>query len=414
MNVSIITVGDELLIGQVIDTNSAWMGQKLNELGFPLTEILSVSDDHWAIIDALYREFQKSDIILMTGGLGPTKDDVTKKAICDFFKVDMVFHEETYERILKMFSRRNIPFLESHKEQCYMPTNATILNNDLGTAPGMWFEKDGKILVSMPGVPFEMKHLMETKVLQEMKKRYQGPPILHLTIRTCGLGESTIADMIKDIEENLPPGVKLAYLPDIAQVRLRYSISGKPQKEMETTLDELKNKTVNILGKHIYGFGEPELEEVIGQLLIQKNKKLITCESCTGGYLSHRITSIPGSSVYFLGSFVSYAYDFKTSVLNVKQETLETYGAVSEETVKEMIQGGLSKTGADIAISISGIAGPDGGTPEKPVGTVWIAVGNRTKIVSKKYLFTKDRMRNIQYSATYALIMLRQFLMELE
>jgi nicotinamide-nucleotide amidase len=266
----------------------------------------------------------------------------------------------------------------------------------------------------MAGVPFEMKHLMETRVLSEIKQRYQGPPILHLTIRTCGLGESMIADKIKDIEDNLPEGATLAYLPDIAQVRLRYSISGKPKDEMEATLQDLKKKTVNILGEAIYGFGEPELEEVIGQLLIQHNKKLITCESCTGGYLSHRITSVPGSSVYFLGSFVSYAYDFKTSVLNVKQETLENFGAVSEETVKEMILGGLSKTGADIAISISGIAGPDGGTLEKPVGTVWIAVGNRDKIVSKKYLFTKDRMRNIQYSATYALIMLREFLMEFE
>jgi len=412
MNVSIITVGDELLIGQVVDTNSAWMGQKLNELGFPLIEILSVSDQNEAIIEALNREFEKSDIILMTGGLGPTKDDVTKKAIADFFKVDMVFHEETYERILKMFGRRNIPFLESHKHQCNMPTNAKILNNDLGTAPGMWFELDGKILVSMPGVPFEMKHLMETRVMPEMKQRYQGPPILHLTIRTCGLGESMIADKIKEIEDNLPEGVKLAYLPDIAQVRLRYSISGKPQQEMESILQDLKQRTVNILGEAIYGYGEPELEEVIGQLLIHHNKKLITCESCTGGYLSHRITAIPGSSVYFLGSFVSYAYDFKTDVLNVRKETLETYGAVSEETVKEMIQGGLSKTGADIAISISGIAGPDGGTPDKPVGTVWIAVGNQHKIVAKKYLFTKDRMRNIQYSATYALIMLREFLMD--
>lgn len=411
MNVSIITVGDELLIGQVIDTNSAWMGKKLNELGFSLTEILSVSDEHFAIIDALYREFERSDIILMTGGLGPTKDDVTKKAIADFFKVPMVFHDETYERILKMFSRRNIPLSDSHKDQCYMPQNAKILNNDMGTAPGMWFEKDGKILVSMPGVPFEMKHLMETKVLPDMKQLYQGPPILHLTIRTCGLGESTIADKIKDIEDHLPDGVKLAYLPDIAQVRLRYTISGKSQSEMESVLDDLKERTYKILEDNIYGYGEAELEEVIGQILIQKNKKLITCESCTGGYLSHRITSVPGSSVYFMGSFVSYAYDFKTKVLNVKQSTLDKYGAVSEDTVSEMIKGGLAKTDADIAISISGIAGPGGGTSDKPVGTVWIAVGNSKKIVAKKHLFTKDRIRNIQYSATYALIMLREFLL---
>lgn len=413
MNVSIVTIGDEILIGQVIDTNSAWMAKKLNDFGFQLCEILSVGDDLTEIKEALARGFLKSNIVLVTGGLGPTKDDITKTALCDFFQTESTFHEETYSRIVKMFERRNIPLSAAHHDQCYLPANAVVLNNDLGTAPGMWFEHEGKVLVSMPGVPYEMYHLMEERVLPKLKEIYSGPPIRHLTIRTAGTGESVLADMLKPIEENLPKIVKLAYLPDVGQVRLRYSISGLSENEMDQILNELKVRTLDLLGDLVYATEDISLEEHLGEVLKSKNLKLLTCESCTGGFLSHKITSVAGSSAYFLGSIVSYANELKQKLLQVDQNILEKDGAVSQATAEAMVKGGLSLTGANIVVSITGVAGPDGGSEEKPVGTVWIAVGNNEKIISKKYYFTKDRTRNIQYSAAYALIMLRRFLLEM-
>jgi nicotinamide-nucleotide amidase len=282
----------------------------------------------------------------------------------------------------------------------------------MGTAPGILIDNNGKILVSMPGVPFEMMHITDNHILPLLKSKYDGPPIMHLTVRTCGLGESSIADMIKEIEDNLPAGVKLAYLPDIAQVRLRFTVSGKPKQEMETILSNLKHKVETILGDYIYAYGDTSLEEVVGTLLIERNMKMVTCESCTGGYLAHRITQIPGCSANFYGSYVSYSNDYKIKTLHVQQSTLEMHGAVSEETVKEMVKGGIENSGVDVAVAISGIAGPDGASPGKPVGTVWIAVGNKERIITEKFLFTKDRQRNIEYSATYALILMRKFILE--
>lgn len=410
MKVSIVVIGDEILIGQVVDTNSAWIAKKMNALGHNLVEILSVADDLAEIKDAFARSFQKSKLVLVTGGLGPTKDDITKTAICEFFKVESIFHEESWKRIEKMFAKRNITLTEAHKAQCFMPKNAKILANDLGTAPGMWFDYQDKILVSMPGVPYEMYHLMEERVLPLLQERYQGPPIKHLTIRTAGAGESVISDKLEKIEAELPSNVKLAYLPDLGQVRLRYSISGASEIEMDTVLDELKSKTLDVLGDLVYATEDISLEAYIGQVLKKENWKLFCCESCSGGYLSHIITTVPGSSDYFLGSVVSYDNMIKMGVLNVSDEILQTEGAVSQATAEAMITGGLSLSGADIAVSITGVAGPGGGSETKPVGTVWIAVGNKEKTISKKFYFTKDRMRNIQYSAAYALIMLKDFL----
>jgi nicotinamide-nucleotide amidase len=412
MNVSIITIGDEILIGQVVDTNSAWIGKKLNESGFTLREILSVSDNLEEIKDAISRSFNKSSVVLVTGGLGPTKDDITKKALCEYFNVESVFHEETFSRITKMFEKRNFPIFSSHRDQCYLPANAIVLKNDLGTAPGMWIDHHGKVLVSMPGVPHEMYHLMEERVLPKLKAFYDGPPVKHLTIRTAGVGESVLSDMLSEIESNLPDCVKLAYLPDVGQVRLRFTIKGLPENEMDDILNTLKLSTLQKLGNLVYATEDMALEEFIGKELIKKGLKLVTCESCSGGFLAHKITSIAGSSEYFLGSIVSYANEIKHDVLKVPEEILRQFGAVSQETAEAMIKGGLELTGADIAISITGVAGPGGGTDEKPVGTVWIAVGNAEKIHAKKFYFTKDRIRNIQYSAANGLVMLRKFLLE--
>jgi nicotinamide-nucleotide amidase len=412
MNVSIVTIGDEILVGQIVDTNSAWIAKKLNEKGFQLREILSVGDSLVEIMDAIDRSFKKSEVVLVTGGLGPTKDDITVSALCKYFKCESVFHEETFERIKKMFERRNFTITDAHKEQCFLPEIAEILNNDLGTAPGMWIKHKGKVLVSMPGVPYEMYHLMSEHVLPKLAEYYTGPPIKHLTIRTAGAGESVLADMLKEIENNLPPNVKLAYLPDVGQVRLRFSISGLKENQMDEILEDLKSKTLSVLGDLVYATEDISLEEFIGTELKAKNLKLITCESCTGGFLAHKITSIAGSSAYFLGSIVSYSNDMKNKILGVSTQILESAGAVSQETAEAMVFGGLKAMGADLAVSITGVAGPGGGSVEKPVGTVWIAVGNNKKVVSHKYLFTKDRQRNIQYSAAYALIMLRNFLLK--
>lgn len=410
MNVSIITIGDEILIGQVVDTNSAWMAGKLNEAGYKLREILSVSDDVDEIKDAITRSFSKSPVVLITGGLGPTNDDLTIQTLCSYFGVNAVFHQETFSRIEKMFAKRNIPLTRAHRNQCYLPENAEVLKNDMGTAPGMWIHHKDKILVSMPGVPFEMKHLMEVHVLPRLRAMYSGPALRHLTIRTAGTGESLLAEKLQDIETALPEGVKLAYLPDIGQVRLRYSVQGLEESTAASLLNDLKNQTLDRIGEFVYATEDIPLEEQLGNELRKRRLRLITCESCTGGLLAHKLTGIAGSSDYFLGSIVSYSNELKRKLLNVPAEVLEKYGAVSRETAEAMVRGGLETTAADVAVGITGIAGPGGATQEKPVGTVWIAVGTVNEIRSEKFLFTKDRPGNIQYSAVYAMIMLRQLI----
>ena len=410
MNVSIITIGDEILIGQVIDTNSAWMAGLLNEAGFAVREILSVADENEEIKDALQRSLSKSHVVLVTGGLGPTDDDLTIEALCEYFGVEAVFHEESFERIKKMFGKRNIVVTNSHRAQCHLPANATVLNNDMGTAPGMWIEHDGKVLVSMPGVPYEMKHLMEERVMPRLRALYAGPPVKHLTIRTAGTGESVLEEKLRDVTTEMPKEVKLAFLPDIGQVRLRYSVHGLPVDKTDTILARLKTQTLERIGEYVYAKEDISLEEWLGTVLKERNLKLVTCESCTGGFLAHLITSIAGSSDYFLGSIVSYSNELKMQLLDVPSTVLEQHGAVSRETAEAMAKGGLQVTGADIAVSITGIAGPGGGTTDKPVGTVWIAAASGNKVISEKFLFTKDRKRNIQYSAVNAMVMLKNLI----
>lgn len=409
MNVNIVTIGDEILIGQIIDTNSAWMGQQLNLVGAKVSAIHSVSDTKEGIINALETALKQADVVLMTGGLGPTKDDITKKTIADYFGADMVFHEPTWERIQGLFKRWGRSTTPAHKEQCFMPSNAKILFNKMGTAPGMWFEVAGKIVVSMPGVPYEMKYLMEFEVIPKLVEHFPGKPIAHRTILTVGEGESRIAAKLEKIEEELPDFVKLAYLPNLGNVRLRLSAIAENGEDIETVLDQKAKEIEGVIPELIYGYGTETLEEAIGKLLKQKGLTLSTAESCTGGFLAHKITKIPGCSVYYKGSIVAYAYEAKRNLLAVKQETLEKYGAVSEETVKEMVVGVLETLNTDIGISISGIAGPGGGTPDKPVGTVWLAIANKDHVNTLKLQIGKDRLRNIEYTAVQGLNMIRQF-----
>lgn len=412
MKVNLLTIGDEILIGQIVDTNSAWMAKQLNLIGAEVNHIYTIGDRETDILAAINQSFQQSDVILMTGGLGPTKDDITKKTIAQYFQVPLEFDQGTYNRILKLFERWGRSTTEAHRLQCYMPANATLLFNKMGTAPGMWFEHDGKVLVSMPGVPYEMKYLMENAVIPKLQLQFPGSPIAHRTILTVGEGESRIAARIHDFEEALPSNIKLAYLPGLGRVRLRLTGRGGKQENLEQTLDQETQKLKAIIPELVFGEGQLQLEEAIGQLLLERKLTIATAESCTGGYIAHLLTSIAGSSRYFRGSIIAYDNAVKLKQLKVNPQTLEEQGAVSEATVKEMVAGALQSLETDIAIAISGIAGPGGGTPEKPVGTVWIAVGDGKHTETYRLSAGKDRIKNIQYAAIYALDQIRKFLLK--
>lgn len=411
MNAMILPVGDEILIGQIVDTNSAWIAQQLNLQGINLRHTLAVSDSHQEIIKALDYATTQADIILMTGGLGPTKDDITKKAIADFLGDELYFHEETWGYILDFFTKFGRTPHESHKVQCLMPTSAQILRNKVGTAPGMWFSYKGKVIVSMPGVPNEMKYLMQHEVLPRLKSEFPGVPIAHRTIMTAGAGETDLAVLLTDFEEKLPTNFKLAFLPAYAQVRLRLSASNEDEVQLNAELDAKANEMERLVAQYAFGRNEESLEVVIGNILKTQKKMISTAESCTGGRIAARIASVVGASEYYSGSIVAYSYEAKMKQLNVRSETLQVHGAVSAETVTEMVKGCLDALSVDVAVAVSGIAGPGGGMPDKPVGTIWIAVGNKQHIVTHKLTLGRTRDINIDYTTNFALNMLRKFLL---
>lgn len=412
MKASIITIGDELLIGQVIDTNSAWLGSQLAELDVQVVEILSIQDEAIAIKEAISRGLKNSDLVLMTGGLGPTKDDITKKTIVEYFGDEMYFDEAVYNKIQRFFTRIGKEPLEAHRLQCYMPKSAEILRNKMGTAPGMLFKQEGKILISVPGVPYEMKSIFEDEIRKVIFDERQEGFFYKRTIRTVGKGESQIASDIEDILEQLPSHLKLAYLPGLGQVRIRLSGWGENEESIKREIEAALGKISERLGNLVFGYDDDTLESVVGELLVHHGLTIAFAESCTGGYLSHLITSVPGSSRYMEGSFVTYSYELKEKLLNVNPQTLAKHGAVSEETVIEMVQGCRNTTNSNIAISISGIAGPGGGTIDKPVGTIWLAIANETKQRTLRLSLGKYRKKNIQYTSVHALNLLRKFLNE--
>ena len=406
----ILTIGDELLIGQTIDTNSAWMGEKLNELGVEVVEKIAVSDSREGIVSGLDRGIEKADIVLITGGLGPTKDDITKKVMAEYFGMGMRFDEPSYERILKLFERWGRSTTAEHKAQCFMPDGAKLLKNKMGTAPGMLFEHDGKILVSMPGVPFEMKYIMEHSVLPMIKDSAIDQSIIHHTILTAGEGESRIARKIEAVVDRFPEHMSIAYLPNLGSVRLRLTAVGNDEAQLNKDVSSFGSEIEEILGDLVFGHGNETLSSTIGTIAIQKGIKIGTAESCTGGLVSSKIVQTPGSSAYFQGSVTTYSNELKNKLLGVKMETLKTYGAVSEQTVKEMVIGANNHLGVDVSVAISGIAGPSGGSEEKPVGTIWIACGNAKQIDTLKISAGKNRQKNIEYASNYALNVLRKFL----
>lgn len=419
MNAHLLTIGDEILIGQIIDTNSAWMSRQLNLIGVSVNGKSSVGDTRADIIAGIEHALNLADIVIITGGLGPTKDDITKKTLADMFESGMSFHQETFDRISAYFEKVGRPMPPSMRDQATLPDKALILINKVGTAAGMWFERDGKVLVSLPGVPFEMEYLMSNEVLPRLKSKFVSRPIVHRTLLTAGEGESAIARRLENFEETLPAYIKLAYLPSLGQVRLRLTgvWPGEIHLDSESVLtNEVETFTAalrNTIDDLVFGTETQTLQGVVGEKLRALGLSLSTAESCTGGYISHLITSEAGASDFFEGSAVTYSNQMKTSLLDVQPETLNKFGAVSEETVREMAEGAVRNLGSNLSVAVSGIAGPGGGTTEKPVGTVWIAVSNGAQTTAKKFVFGRDRVKNIQMSAVYALNMLNKFLDQL-
>ncbi len=418
MDVYLLIIGDEILLGQVIDTNSAWIGQQLSLHGYRVVGKTAVPDARADILAALDAAARRAPVVITTGGLGPTKDDITRGALAEYFDSRLVFHRETYERIAAYFARIGKPLPESARLQATVPEKAILLTNKVGSAPGMWFEREGKVFVSLPGVPFEMQYLMTEEVLPRLQKRFPGSPLVHRTLRTAGEGESTIAKRLEAFEDTLPDHIRLAYLPSLGQVRLRLSgrwpeatVPPDAADRLKTEVEAYAEKLRQLLPDVIYGAEDDTLEQVVGRLLCEQGRTLGCAESCTGGYVSHLITTVPGSSEYFTGSLISYSNEIKQSLLGVRAETLRQFGAVSEQTVLEMARGALEVLKVDIALSVSGIAGPGGGTPEKPVGTVWMAVADRERSVAQKHVFARDRLKNIQLAAVFGLNMVRKFLL---
>lgn len=412
MRAEIITIGDEILIGQIIDTNSSWLGQELSKLGIQVIHRTSVSDNSQAIVNALNSAKQRADVIITTGGLGPTKDDITKHTFANYFNTELVLNQEVLTWVRSIFKKRNLPMVDSNNAQALVPANCEVLFNRSGTAPGMWFDEDGKVFISMPGVPFEMKVIFEEQCIPRLQKRFTLPVIIHRTILTCNIGESFLALKLENIENNLPPHIKLAYLPAVGMVRLRFSGSHTHYATLKDEIDEIITRVYDTIGDSIYGEENDTLEHVVGLLLKSHHKTLATAESCTGGYVSHLITSVPGSSSYYKGSVISYANEVKENELGVSNQILKTQGAVSEACVTQMAEGVRKKLKTDYAIATSGIAGPDGGTAEKPVGTVWIAVSGPNATIAKQFNMGDNRERTIQRSAIQGLDMLRKMLLE--
>ncbi len=410
----VITIGDEILFGQITDTNTQWIGTELTNIGIRTVRKSSVGDQVDAILQVLHEAHQRADVIIITGGLGPTKDDITKKTLCTYFGVGMVRNEEALELVTSFFEKRGRAMTDLNRAQADLPANAVYIQNDWGTAPGMWFEHDQRVYVSLPGVPFEMKHLMTNRILPKLAGHFQTPIIKHKMIKTIGIGESFLAERIEAWEDALPSHIKLAYLPSFGMVKLRLTATGNDLTQLNRELDEQVAKVMPLIEKNVFGFDSDELETVVGQLLKEKNLTLGVAESCTGGYVSAQITKVPGSSAYFWGGIVSYSNAIKAGQLGVRPEMLEQFGAVSEETIRQMAEGVRKALGTSIGIATSGIAGPDGGTPDKPVGTVWIACATDQRTVTRLLKLGQYRDQNIQLTSTYLLNMLREELLNFE
>lgn len=412
MQAEIISIGDELLIGQTINTNASWMGEKLSLIGIPVKNGQTISDDRKSIIQAFDLAFSRSELILVTGGLGPTKDDITKVVLCEYFETTLEINNEALDRITSYFVKRGRPMLDVNIQQAALPKSCKVIHNSYGTACGMWFEKDGRILISLPGVPYEMKGMMEDQILSDLKNFFKSESIFHQTILTTGIGESFLAEKISDIEDEIHQnGFGLAYLPSPGIVKLRITSANglKDQDKIQSLLNKIKDR----IPQFVFGKENETLSAVVGKLAIENSLTIGTVESCTAGGIANSLVQTAGSSAYFMGALVTYSNEMKTKLAGVNQLSLKNFGAVSEEVVREMSLGGREKLGVDLCVSVSGIAGPDGGTDEKPVGTVWISVASKKGVLNKKFNFGDNRERTIQMTIFAALNMLRCHILEI-
>ena len=417
MKAQIISIGNELLIGDTINTNATWMGEFLTSLGFEVTEIHTISDEKRVIKSTISRSMLQSDIVLCTGGLGPTHDDITKTAIAELFGVELKTDKSVLEYIERLFESRNIPFSKSNGAQAEVPVNCEVLFNKMGTAPGMWFHENDCYIASMPGVPYEMKYLMKNLVSEKIQEAFGNIGFLHSRyLKTVGIGESTLSDnIIGDVSSLFENGVSLAYLPMPGGVTLRLNGTGKTRAKAEESVNNLADHIYKKADKYIIGEGKDlSIAEALGRILIHQNKTIATAESCTGGMIANELTNIAGSSAYFLGGIVSYANTVKVNQLGVSEKELDTAGAVSKNVALQMAEGTANRLGTDIGISTTGIAGPDGGTKDKPVGTVWIGYWSKEDHFAVKALFTKDRLLNKERSMRVALEMTRRVLSGIE
>ena len=403
----LLTIGDEILYGQIVDTNSQWMSVALDLVGIRVIRKTSVGDQEQEILTAMAEAERRADIILITGGLGPTSDDRTKPCLVKYFGCELQIHEEALAEVTEFFVSRGRELTEINRQQAALPSCCTKITNVIGTAPGMWFEKNGKVFVAMPGVPHEMKRMMKERIVPKLEQTFELPAIVHKVIRTVGIGESVLAEKISVWEKKLPPHIKIAYLPGLGDVKVRLTAMGDSREQLNKELDALTVSIQPLAASYIYGYGEETLEEVIGKILREKKLTLSIAESCTGGYLSHLITSVPGCSDYFLGSMVPYDYEIKMRQLGVRPEVLAKNGAVSEPTIIEMANIVRAKFNTDIGVATSGIAGPGGATADKPVGMVWIAYSDKYHTITKKLQLTKDRMINIRMASIAVLNLIR-------
>ncbi|HBU77234.1 MAG TPA: competence/damage-inducible protein A [Muricauda sp.] len=405
MQAEIITIGDEILIGQIVDTNSAFISKELNKIGVSVYQITSIQDDKDHILRSLKEAGERSSVVIITGGLGPTKDDVTKHTLCEFFEDELVRDDSVLHHIEELFKKYiTTPISDLNREQAMVPSKATVLHNEFGTAPGIWMKKGETAFVSLPGVPYEMKNLMTSSVLPKIKEEYKRPHIVHKTILTYGMGESAIAEKLEDWENNLPPFIKFAYLPNIGSVRLRLSAKGEDKDALLAGIEEQVKKLYPIIGEIIYGEEEEDgrVEKQIGTLLTDKKMTLSTAESFTGGSIAERITSVPGASAYFKGSIVCYATETKVNVLGVPQELIDEYSVVSEEVAIAMANGVKNKLGTDFSIATTGNAGPTKGDSDAEVGTVYIGIGTPKGTFAHKFVMGKHRDRVVKKSVNKA------------
>lgn len=412
VKVEIITIGDEILIGQIVDTNSAWMSVELNKAGFEIVQITSVHDDAAHIVASLDLALERADVVLFTGGIGPTKDDITKQTLSRYFGMQLVFNDEVYKNIEQVLTQRSRAVNELTRTQAFVPDGCTVIQNRVGTAPVTWFEKNGKVIVSMPGVPNEMKHIMSTEVIPRLSQRYKTPTIIHKNVIVQGYPESALAMKIANWENALPADIHLAYLPNYGIIKLRLSGVSEDPLALEFSINQQIAGLTEILADAIVAYDDTPVEEMIGNLLTAKGMTLSTAESCTGGFIAHKITTVPGSSKYFKGSVVSYSNEVKVNVLNVLSDDIQLYGAVSRQVVEQMADNVRKLLKTDYALATSGIAGPDGGTAEKPVGLVWISVSSPKGVVSREFKFGNVRIQNIERTAQTAMLMLKEVIEE--